>query len=384
MTDNLRLQTERLVHWLQRDAIPLWQSRGIDAHTGASVERLLPDGRVDAQANRRVRVQARQAFFFAAAAHQGWCPEGEKIARDILGFAHTYARNSQAGGGFVHLLDAGSQVLDSKQDLYDHAFFLLAYAWQYRAYGDKDALLAAQRLIHHLDARFAAANGGWLEGDYDYPCRRQNPHMHLFEAFMALYEASGDAAWLARAGQMFTLFQTRFYNAGEQVLLEFFNDDWSPMPDTLGRTVEPGHMFEWVWLLDWFSRLSGQPVVGYTAALYRRALSLGVTESGLVLDAVTPEGEVLQSGKRCWGLTEYIKASLVMARAGEVDAEARAAQGVETLFHYYLSAPTPGSYVDRMGAGDEVIEANAPASTLYHLMALAQELVRYEKERSNV
>lgn len=381
MTDNLRAQTERLVNWFRRDAIPLWQSRGIDRATGASIERLLPDGSIDTAVNLRVRVQARQAFFFAAAADLGWCQAGEAIARGILDFVHTHACHPHAGGGFTHLLDRHWQVADAKQDLYDHAFYLLAFAWQYRAFGDKRSLDRAHELVAHLDRRLAADNGGWLEGDYAYDCRRQNPHMHLFEAFMALYEASGEACWLARAGQMFALFQTRFYSADEQVLLEFFTDNWTPAAGVTGRSIEPGHMFEWVWLLDWYSRLSGQPVERYTTALYRKALVVGVTDAGLVLDAVTPEGEVLQSSKRCWGLTEWVKANLVMARAGEPQAEARAATGVDALFRYYLAATTPGSYVDRLGARDEVIEANAPASTLYHLIVLAQELLRYQGDQ---
>jgi len=378
MTDPLRLQTARLVNWLREDAIPLWQSRGIDSRTGASVERLLADGRVDEEAPLRLRVQARQAYFFAAAGQQGWCAHGSQIARGILDFAHTYARHPQAGGGFVHLLDTQGGVLDSKQDLYDHAFCLLAYAWSYRVTGDRESLQAAHRLMHHLDTRFASSHGGWQEGDYAYPCRRQNPHMHLFEAFLALYEASGEAVWLRRAQQVFDLFQTYFYRPQEQVLLEFFTEDWTPLMETSGYAVEPGHMFEWVWLLDWFQRLSGQSVSAYLLKLYHRALALGLTREGLVRDVVTPTGEVLQSSKRCWGLTEYIKANVVAARLGEPEAEQRAAAGVDALFHYYLSTPTAGSYVDRLGANDEVIDAYAPASALYHLMALAQALVRHQ------
>ncbi|HEV8077524.1 MAG TPA: AGE family epimerase/isomerase, partial [Marinobacter sp.] len=341
-------------------------------------ERLLADGSPDWAANVRVRVQARQAFYYAAIASLGWCEQGEQVSIGITDFVERFAAHPEAGGGYTHLLNPDWQVSDSKQDLYDHAFFLLAFAWQYRAFGNKQALASAHRLMAHLDKHLGAMNGGWLEGDYAYTHRRQNPHMHLFEAFMALYEASGEAVWLARAGQMFTLFQTRFYHADAEVLLEFFAEDWTPSPGEPGTLVEPGHMLEWVWLLDWYSRLSGQPVRQYTGALYRKALAIGViAETGLVYDVVDIAGEVVEPTKRCWGLTEMIKASLVMAREGEPGAEERAAAGVDTLFSYYLNAQVVGSYVDRLGADDAVIEANAPASSLYHLLVLAQELMRY-------
>ncbi|WP_339900358.1 AGE family epimerase/isomerase [uncultured Gilvimarinus sp.] len=378
MSNDIQGQTRRLTQWFARDALPLWSERSIHPDLGASFERLRPDGEVDVKANVRVRVQARQAFFFAAAHSLGWCDRGADIAHGLLAFVESNAAHPTAGGGFTHLLNPEFEVIDTKQDLYDHAFFLLAYAWLYRVSGERTALDKAEALVRHLDKRFAADYGGWAEGDYAYSVRRQNPHMHLFEACMALYEASGEAHWLARAGELFSLFESRFFCPEQGVLFEFFNADWTLAEGATGQVIEPGHMMEWVWLLDWYARLSGQSVSRYTGVLYRRALELGLkADSGLLFDSVTPQGEVLQHTKRCWGLTELIKASLVMAREGEPGAEARAAEAVNTLFSYYLCGTTPGSYVDQRGQDDEIVAAEAPASTLYHLIVLAQELMRY-------
>lgn len=377
MSHELTAQTDRLQHWLQHEALPLWRERGIHPELGASVERLLADGSVDEAANTRVRVQARQAFFFTACEDLGWCSQGAAIGRRMLAFVEQNAAHPTAGGGFTHLLDPDFAVIDQRQDLYDHAFFLLAYAWQYRVSGEARALQSAHDLLAHFDRAFAADNGGWLEGDYPFSWRRQNPHMHLFEAFMALYEASGETVWLARAGDMYQLFHSVFFSPQEGVLFEFFNRDWSLAPDDAGQVVEPGHMMEWVWLLDWYARLSGEDVSASIERLYRRGLELGLADSGLVYDSVRPDGTVLQATKRCWGLTELIKASLVMAARGEPEAQARAADSVAALFDYYLCASTPGSYVDQRGGADEVVVDTAPASTLYHLLVLMQELLRY-------
>jgi mannose-6-phosphate isomerase len=320
-------------------------------------------------------VQARQAFFFVAAADRGWCDSGAAVARRLLAFVQKHAAHPTAGGGYTHLLDKQYQVVDTKQDLYDHAFFLLANAWVYRVCGDKSALAEAEKLVAHLDAKFGSAVGGWIEGDYQYACRRQNPHMHLFEAFLALYDATHDAKWLARVGELFALFQTRFFDAEQQVLFEFFQEDWSLCADAKGEVVEPGHMMEWVWLLDWYSRRSGRPVAHYTKALYEKGLQIGMDKSGLLFDAVAPDGRVIDPKKRCWGITELIKASLVQIRAGNPEAEAIAIKGVDDLFTYYLCASTPGSYVDQRGVHDEVVVDVAPASTLYHLIVAAVELI---------
>ncbi len=134
-------------------------------------------------------------------------------------------------------------------------------------------------------------------------------------------------------------------------------------------------MMEWVWLLDWYHRRTGRPVAHYTKALYVRGLEIGMDKSGLLFDAVSYTGEVIDPNKRCWGITELIKASLVQIREGNSDAEAIAIKGVDDLFTYYLCASTPGSYVDQRGANDEVVVDVAPASTLYHLIVAAMELL---------
>ena len=375
MTQTLQAAARRLENWIKQDALPLWLERGIVANLGANYERLTPAGVADLTASTRVRVQARQAFFFAAAYQRGWCAAGAATAKALLAFVQANAAHPSAGAGYTHLMNPDFVVVDTKQDLYDHAFFLLANAWCYRALGEQSYLDEADKLIAHLDAKFGSSVGGWIEGDYAYACRRQNPHMHLFEAFLALYDATGQAKYLARVGEIFALFQSHFFDAGQGVLFEFFDDHWQRLPGVKGDTVEPGHMMEWVWLLDWYSRRSGRPVAHYTRALYQRGLEIGMAPSGLLYDAVAADGRIIDPNKRCWGITELIKASLVQIRAGHPDAEAIAIKAVDDLFTYYLCASTPGAYVDQRGANDEVIVDTAPASTLYHLIVAAMELV---------
>ncbi len=375
MSAPLKAAAHRLQSWIKNDAIPLWLERGLDPQTRAHYERLLPSGAPDLESSVRVRVQARQAFFFTVSASRGWCSQGQEVAQNLLGFVQKYAAHPIAAGGYTHLMDKHFKVVDAKQDLYDHAFFILANAWCYRAFGDKAALAEAEKIVAHLDECFGSACGGWIEGDYDFACRRQNPHMHLFEAFLALYDATGDAKWLARVGELFALFQTRFFDAEQQVLFEFFQNDWQRCGDAKGEVVEPGHMMEWVWLLDWYSRRSGRPVRQYTRVLYEKGIAIGMDKSGLLFDAVTPDGRVIDRNKRCWGITELIKASLVQIREGNPNAEAIAIKAVNDLFDYYLCSTAPGSYVDQRGAQDEVVVDFAPASTLYHLIVAAVELI---------
>lgn len=375
LSQELVAAANRLEHWIKHHALPLWQRVGFDRAHGGHYERLLPTGAPDLESSVRVRVQARQAFFYAVSFDRGWCPEGKQHALNLMRFIRQYATHPSAVAGYTHLLDKNFSLVDTKQDLYDHAFFILANTWCYRAFGDEAALYEAEVLVEYLDNNFGTENGGWIEGDYPYACRRQNPHMHLFEAFMALYDATKNTKWLFRVGKLFNLFETRFFDSKQQVLYEFFEDDWSRSKGQRGEIVEPGHMMEWVWLLDWYHRRSGKAVKKYTHALYNKAFEIGVDKQGLLYDAVAPDGRIIDANKRCWGLTEYIKASLVQVRAGDINAPERVLQGVDNLFKYYLCATTPGSFVDQRGAQNELLVDFAPASTLYHIIVAATELI---------
>ena len=215
----LQEAARRFEGWLVEDCLPLWAQQGICVSSGGHYEKLTPAGQVDI-CNIRVRVQARQVFSFAVAYSRGWLEQGLGMSLSLMDFAERKASHPD-NLGFTHLLNFDFEVIDFKQDLYDHAFFFLAYAWMFRVTDDSEWLLKAERLLAHLDGELGALNGGWYEGDYDAPNRRQNPHMHLFEAFMALYEASGNPKWLARSSELFRLLRLTFLTVNQGSCLSF-------------------------------------------------------------------------------------------------------------------------------------------------------------------
>src|SRR3546814_6914943 len=133
-------------------------------------------------------------------------------------------------------------------------------------------------------------------------------HMHLLEACLALHEATKETAYLDRAGLLLYLFRDRFLVTGS--LREFFTDDLRPAPGDAGRIVEPGHHFEWVWLLHRYGLVTGdQRFLGEADTLYRFALAYGVDPvTGAVLDQIAAEGWILEDGRRVWPQTEALRA----------------------------------------------------------------------------
>ncbi|WOI52853.1 AGE family epimerase/isomerase [Parvularcula sp. LCG005] len=377
MTTTLKTAAARFANWAQQDALPLWYQTAGDA-TGGFFEDLTMDGVPRKDEIRRVRVQPRQAYVYAHAHMLGWAECGQAASDHGFDYMMEKATGTSATdgsfAGIAHRLHADGSVSDPKRDTYDHAFVLLACAWRFDAFGDTEARKTAAACLRYLDQTMGQPDGSFLEGDPASLPRRQNPHMHLFEAFMALARATGDAAYTGRARRIFALFETHFFDARNGVLLEFFNQDWSLNADK-GDIIEPGHMVEWVWLLDQYQELTGTDVSAYMTPLYDNAIRLGTdAKSGFLVDAIsmTP-GKAIPATRRTWVQTEYIKSSLVMARRGRPELATKAAELIDMLFATYLNTEVQGGYIDQFGADGKMISTVMPTSTLYHLISAAAE-----------
>ena len=247
--------------------LPLWADKGWDSATGSFIERLGADGAPDIAAPRRIRVQARQIYVYAKAAQLGWFPQGREIARKAT--AYLMDRGRHPDGGYVHLLAPDGAVLDDTRDTYDHAFVLLALANVLRLEDDPRVRSEIEAVVAFLDKSMRGRFGGFVERLPAVLPRRQNPHMHMFEAMIALYEATGDPIYQTRAGDMFSLLARGFFDDQTGTISEYFQENWMPIEPVV---IEPGHQAEWLWLLKEFERITGCPTARFRSALMKSAL----------------------------------------------------------------------------------------------------------------
>ena len=383
---SLAITGARLETWLRDVLLPFWATEGFDAANGAFVEKFEPSGLPSGEDYTRVRVQARQIYVFSHAAAAGTGDVGLAPARRAFAFLETHAWDREEGGWF-HRLRRSGPALDRTKDSYDHAFLLLAMAWLYRATGEAAVLRRAEQTGDFLDAALGQVRGGAFDGYAERRIaagqalplpRRQNPHMHLLEAFLALYEASGEARWLDRARQIFDLFQRHFFDAATGQLVEFFGRDWRELPQNGRRLREPGHFFEWTWLLHRYALASGDgSAPDAMRPLYGWAWENGVDADDVVFEELDSDGGMLNGGsKRLWPQTEAVKASLaVYERFGDTEALARAQRLLAALFTTFadLERADWREQVDRDG---KLIRAGMPSSSLYHLYLAAAEALR--------
>jgi D,D-heptose 1,7-bisphosphate phosphatase len=376
VADAIAVEAARLKAWLVEQALPLWGGAGFDAAQAGFVERLGYDGAPLGNVPRRAMVQARQVYVFAQAALAGWRPQGQPLAlaaADNL-IARYHATDSTPG--WIFSADAAGRPHDTRCDLYAYAFALFGLAWAWRLAPKRRYLEAARATLADLDARFATEGGGYLSA---LPANdgelRQNPHMHLFEAMLAWFAASGEADFLARADRLRDLMTARFVQPSG-ILCERFDGAWRPLAGEAGRICEPGHHVEWAWLLAWQARLAGARPDPLGAALVAYALRHGVGADGLLVDELRDDGAIVRASRRVWPQTEAIKAHAVAFESGDEAAAGRAAQLIARTFDIFLDSPVPGGFVDHVDAQGASLTPFMPASTLYHLMGAAVEADR--------
>jgi mannose/cellobiose epimerase-like protein (N-acyl-D-glucosamine 2-epimerase family) len=354
-------------------SLPLWSREGWDPATGGFVERLDIGGRADRLAPRRVLVQARQIYCFAKAAQLGWYPQGREIAMKGLEYLLANAKSPDGRPGFVHLLDPDGSAINFARDTYDHAFVLLALATVFQSNRDAQVGDEIKSLVAFLDTGLRSPHGGFLEGLPATLPRRQNPQMHLFEAMIATFEATGDPVYQNRAGDLFGLFIANLYDSRRQVLGEYFEEDWSRVEPV---SVEPGHQAEWVWLLKGFERITGCPTGRHRSQLLVSALRYRDDATGCLFDEGDAGGNIRKFTRRLWPQTEIAKAWIAQAEAGEAGAADESLQALDRLYRHYLQHPVLGGWYDQFDRDHRSLVDFIPASSFYHVICAIAEADR--------
>lgn len=362
--------------WALAVALPLWATVGFDARRGGFQERLDLKGGPELACPRRIMVQARQTYVYAHAAVLGWHRDGAEIALRGFDFMEACYRRADGAPGYVHSLAPDGGVADARRDTYDHAFVLLALAWVARATGEPRAHTLIEELLAFFDQHLATQDGSFLESIPAVLPRRQNPHMHVFEAMLALHETIGHPQALPRARALVRLLERTFIDPETRTIREYFDARWHPAPDMSGDHIEPGHHAEWVWLLRKYQQLSGEDMGPLTDSLFATPARFADAETGLLIDVADRFGQVITRTRRCWPQTEFAKAWMTLHESGHTGAADKARQILRALKRDYLSGPVPGAWYDRFDAEGKPDSAFVPASTFYHLFGVIAEADR--------
>jgi mannose/cellobiose epimerase-like protein (N-acyl-D-glucosamine 2-epimerase family) len=365
-----RKDQKRLLQWLLDQACPLWSTHGTDRVRGGFHERL--SGTQGLQEPRRARVQPRQVSSFAQAALLGWQGDAAALATHGLDYFRKHYRRPD--GLYRTLIGPDGTSLDERALLYDQAFALLGLAEAQHVIASAALSDEGRKLRATVFQFLRRKRGPGFETALPLGAPlRANPHMHLFEVALAWMETSDDDEWHALADEIAALALATFIDPASGVLREHYEGDWKRLPGTPGRIIEPGHHFEWAWLLLRWEGASRPEVRRAAFKLIDVAERHGV-RNGVAVNALLDDFSMHDPSARLWPQTERLKAAALAAR---LTGEARywtMAQAAATALFRYLETKVPGSWFDKLTADGKLIEEPAPASTFYHLAAAAAQL----------
>jgi mannose/cellobiose epimerase-like protein (N-acyl-D-glucosamine 2-epimerase family) len=199
-----------------------------------------------------------------------------------------HGHRDTAHGGYVWSLDDDGMRDDSKQ-AYGHAFVLLA-ASSAKTVGHPLADRVLADITQVLEERFWEPQHGAVKEEFarDWSpisrYRGQNSNMHLTEALMAAFEATGERIYLDKAESIAGLIIGRHAASLGYRVAEHFTDAWDLDRDYRGHDMfrpygtTPGHWLEWARLLLQLWAL-GSKRLGWlpdaARALFRQSIALG-------------------------------------------------------------------------------------------------------------
>jgi mannose-6-phosphate isomerase len=352
-------------HFLQV-IVPLWQGPGWNAELALPYEAL--DGQHQPLPPQRYRAMAcaRQLYLFATLI--GQVPGAEERAAALFRSLQRHFHDAEHGGWF-YSIDPQGAPLDQRKDLYTHAFILFACAHYWDKVREPLVESVLNASLEVVAQRFATGDGLYeatLDRDWSSlgSGPLQNPLMHLAEAFLATLSVREDAAAQQALVELCTAMHKRFVDPQFCVLME------KPL-GSVDNWYEPGHQFEWYFLLESSTLLRGSPLHALLERAFTFTEQLGVDQqTGAVraMLALEPDS-VLDGTQRIWAQAEYLRALTLRA-----DSEAAVLRQLQALQQRSLHA---GGWYECRDEQGEVSRKDMPSTTPYHLATCYRGLAEY-------
>jgi mannose-6-phosphate isomerase len=182
-----------------------------------------------------------------------------------------------------------------------------------------------------------------------------------------------DLGWQALADEIVELARTRFLDPGSGAITEAFTIDWQPAPDARGLVIEPGHQFEWAWLLMRWADIKGDTDAFNKAwRLIEIAETHGINAHKVAFNALDEHFRVRDAEAKLWPQTERLKAlhALTFHPMASSDQKAfgkdKVPEAIDSLHAYFLKEPA-GFWYEVMRADGSFDDQPARASSLYHI-----------------
>ncbi|HEN8713911.1 TPA: AGE family epimerase/isomerase [Pseudomonas putida] len=347
-------------HFAER-IVPLWLGPGWNAEMALPYEALDATHHPLPVQRYRAMACARQLYLFSSRIEQ---PGAAERAAALFRSLQRHFHDAEHGGWF-YSIDAQGKPLDRRKDLYTHAFIVFACAHYWGKVREglvESALNAALEIVSEQFARDDGLYEANLGEDWSDlgSGPLQNPQMHLAEAFLQVLAVRADQGVQQALLQLCQSLQTHFIEPQHGLMLEKPRsavDNW----------FEPGHQFEWFYLLHTSALLRGTPLHASIDRAFGYAEQCGVKDAA-VLAMLAVDGKVIDATQRIWAQAEYLRALALRPGSG-----VKLAEQLQAMHQRFLH--DGGWYECRDGEG-AVSRHDMPSTTPYHLATCLEGLQR--------
>lgn len=363
---------KNLLNWLEDSAIPFWKKYGIDIEFGGFYEQLNTELKPIVQP-RRARLVARQIYSFAKACEIVEDNNYEDIVEHGLSFLEKYLINN-SGQVYKSILLEKNQV-DISHDLYDYAFVIFAMSKIYSKKKFKSkAITIALKSIDWIKTYWRHNEIGFLEDTHNKIICRANPHMHLLEASLAWEENNlkeNIKLWQKLSDEIIALAVKKLIDPKRKILYELFDSNWKLSADPKDQFIEPGHQYEWAWLIiKWSNLRNNVKYINIAKELVKNAERFGYdTNRKVCVNSLDYKLNYLDKNAKLWPQTERLKA-LISLESYEIEKKQireNISASVETI-KFYIKNAEKKIWQECINEKGKFTDEPTKASSFYHLV----------------
>ncbi|POA53346.1 MULTISPECIES: AGE family epimerase/isomerase [unclassified Pseudomonas] len=349
--------------------VPLWQGPGWNPQLALPYEALDTEHQPLPPQRYRAMACARQLYVFSQLIGEASAPFAAERAAALFRSLQRHFHDAEHGGWF-YSIDPEGAPLDRRKDLYTHAFIVFACAHYWAKVREPLVESTLNAALEVVAQRFAQGEGLYeasLGEDWSLlgSGPLQNPSMHLAEAFLATLAARDDASVEAALLELCQAMQQHFIEPQQGVMME------KPL-GAVDNWFEPGHQFEWYFLLASSPLLRQGPLHACLERAFALSERLGVDpQSGAVcaMLELPPQASPRDATQRIWAQAEYLRALTL-----RTDGQAFLERQLQALQGNFLHADGWYECLDANGA---VSRQDMPSTTPYHLATCYQALAGY-------
>ncbi len=325
--NNLETFKSEVAEVLRSNILNFWTEKMFCAE-GGFYGQMTSDGEIHKDADRGAVLAARILWSYSAAYREFKDEEYLRCATHAKEYLLSKFYDAEKGT-LAWSVNGKGEKLDTKNQFYALGFAIYALSEYNRATGDEDALNHAKRLFRSIEEHsYVAESNGYIEAskedwsaiedlrlsekDENAPLT-MNTHLHILEAYTALYRVCKDEEIHTALVRLIRIFTDKIYNPENDHLSLFFDMNWNK----LDGIYSYGHDIEASWLMLEAAQVAGDDQLTGEVLKITRKIAIasldGLREDGSMVYERHANGEV-DTDRHWWVQAECVVGLMWLAK----------------------------------------------------------------------